>query len=293
MRLSHASEFEGMCNFRPLEEILSHLEAYPALAKLCQKDSTLSAHAETEDVAERRLAVKSLFSNLMTSSVEDIGNALTTTIETLDSEENKSEADILFLRLVSYYPGDVGCFAAYLLNFVRISPGQAFFMAANEPHAYLKGQCVEIMATSDNVVRAGLTGKFKDVPTLIEMLTYQDGPPTIMTGVKVDDHSCLYQPPAREFQMTKCVVGPNTTYQMPVSQGTCMLMCLNGAGTLTLASKSGEELKPRERLPLYRGSIYYIAPGKKVFVESEVPHHNSSSSQDLILFRAGVNESKA
>jgi len=48
-------------------------------------------------------------------------------------------------------------------------------LAANEPHAYLKGDCVECMATSDNVVRAGLTPKLKDSDTLIKMLTYNLG----------------------------------------------------------------------------------------------------------------------
>ena len=54
---------------------------------------------------------------------------------------------------------------------------QALYLAANEPHAYISGDCVECMATSDNVVRAGLTPKFKDVDVLCNMLTYNDGSP--------------------------------------------------------------------------------------------------------------------
>ncbi len=54
---------------------------------------------------------------------------------------------------------------------------QALYLAANEPHAYISGDCVECMATSDNVVRAGLTPKFKDVDVLCNMLTYKDGNP--------------------------------------------------------------------------------------------------------------------
>lgn len=46
------------------------------------------------------------------------------------------------------------------------------FLRANLPHAYLSGDCVECMACSDNVVRAGLTPKFMDVPTLCSMLDY-------------------------------------------------------------------------------------------------------------------------
>lgn len=38
---------------------------------------------------------------------------------------------------------------------------QAMYLAANVPHAYLSGEAVECMATSDNVVRAGLTPKLR------------------------------------------------------------------------------------------------------------------------------------
>ena len=57
------------------------------------------------------------------------------------------------------------------------APGEAIFLPAGEPHAYLKGDCVEAMACSDNVVRAGLTPKFKDVDVLCDMLSYGMGPP--------------------------------------------------------------------------------------------------------------------
>ena len=51
--------------------------------------------------------------------------------------------------------------APLFLNYLLIAPGESFFMAANEPHAYVAGEIIECMACSDNVVRAGLTGKFK------------------------------------------------------------------------------------------------------------------------------------
>jgi len=57
------------------------------------------------------------------------------------------------------YPLDVGVLCAYILNYITLAPGQCIYLAANEPHAYLSGECVECMATSDNVVRAGLTPK--------------------------------------------------------------------------------------------------------------------------------------
>ena len=56
-----------------------------------------------------------------------------------------------------------------------LQPGEALYLGANEPHAYIAGECVECMAASDNVIRAGLTPKWKDVDTLIHYLTYIHG----------------------------------------------------------------------------------------------------------------------
>jgi mannose-6-phosphate isomerase len=102
--------------------------------------------------------------------------AMTWLFETLTEEETKTlvEAVInevsgsttaeekLLLRLNNQYPQDIGILVSLLLNYYTLEQGQALVLAANEPHAYLSGDCVECMATSDNVVRAGLTPKFKD-----------------------------------------------------------------------------------------------------------------------------------
>ena len=79
------------------------------------------------------------------------------------------------LRLAQQYPGDPGAMAPLFLNYLLIAPGESFFMGANEPHAYVAGEIIEVMACSDNVVRAGLTAKFKDVSNLVNMLTYTMG----------------------------------------------------------------------------------------------------------------------
>jgi len=79
----------------------------------------------------------------------------------------------VMLRLNQQYPGDRGMMAPLILNYVQLGPGEAFTMQANEPHAYLSGDILECMACSDNVVRVALTPKYKDIPTLIQMLTYK------------------------------------------------------------------------------------------------------------------------
>lgn len=84
-----------------------------------------------------------------------------------------TDKEELILRVEKQYPGDIGVIAAFLLNQVKLNPGEALYLGADEPHAYIYGECIECMATSDNVVRAGLTPKNRDVQTLCSMLTYK------------------------------------------------------------------------------------------------------------------------
>lgn len=71
----------------------------------------------------------------------------------LTSRNEKDLLDGLFLRLHEEYPGDVGCFVIYFLSYHKLAPGEALFLEANVPHAYLSGDGMECMAASDNVVR--------------------------------------------------------------------------------------------------------------------------------------------
>eukprot|EP00420_Gonyaulax_spinifera_P001780 CAMPEP_0197933448 /NCGR_PEP_ID=MMETSP1439-20131203/110191_1 /TAXON_ID=66791 /ORGANISM="Gonyaulax spinifera, Strain CCMP409" /LENGTH=96 /DNA_ID=CAMNT_0043556275 /DNA_START=11 /DNA_END=298 /DNA_ORIENTATION=+ len=76
-------------------------------------------------------------------------------------------------RLYAQYGDDVGIFSVFLFNYAKLHTGECLYIPANTPHAYLSGDIVECMATSDNVVRGGLTTKFKDIEVLCEMLRYE------------------------------------------------------------------------------------------------------------------------
>ncbi|CAN0132342.1 unnamed protein product, partial [Ectocarpus sp. 12 AP-2014] len=76
------------------------------------------------------------------------------------------------LRLSTEYPGDLGILMPLVLNLLMLKTGQAFFMTVDEPHAYLRGDILECMACSNNVVRCALTPKFRDVDLLVDMLSY-------------------------------------------------------------------------------------------------------------------------
>src|SRR5262249_45139466 len=85
----------------------------------------------------------------------------------------------LALRLAALHPGDIGIVSALLLELVHLEPGEAIYLGAGNLHAYLGGTGVEIMASSDNVLRGGLTKKHVDVPELLRVLDFGAGPAQI------------------------------------------------------------------------------------------------------------------
>lgn len=105
-------------------------------------------------------------------------------------------------RLAALYPGDIGVVSALLLELVHLAPGQAIYLGAGNLHAYLDGTGVEIMASSDNVLRGGLTKKHVDVPELLRVLDFDGGPASVITARAVDEHESVYETPAREFRLS-------------------------------------------------------------------------------------------
>lgn len=57
---------------------------------------------------------------------------------------------------------DKGIIFSLFMNYFQTNYGDAIFIGANIPHAYIYGDCIECMANSDNVIRLGLTPKFID-----------------------------------------------------------------------------------------------------------------------------------
>ncbi len=112
------------------------------------------------------------------------------------------------LDLGERYPGDAGVLAALLLNRVVLAEGECLFQPAGSPHSYLSGAGVELMANSDNVLRAGLTPKHVDVPELLRILDFRCGPPP-MVRPRVDGPRAVYSAPSEHFRLVRLDVGPD------------------------------------------------------------------------------------
>jgi mannose-6-phosphate isomerase len=190
------TKFECLCAFRPYQEIKEFIQTYEQLQILCGKD--VCEEFAKADSSNEQLLLKKLYSNLMQSSPTIISQCVDAHLKLISSTSDSNiELSNLFQRLNKQYPGgDVGLFSIYFFNYIILNPGEAILLKANIPHAYLHGQCIECMACSDNVVRAGLTPKFKDISTLIDMLDYQ--PLTIeqtkFPGKKISDNTTQFDP---------------------------------------------------------------------------------------------------
>jgi mannose-6-phosphate isomerase len=195
------TKFECLCAFRPYKQINDFIQKYEQLQILCGKQvceqfaSAISSNAES---SIQQSLLKQIYSNLMQSSPAIISQCVDAHLKFISSTTDSNvELSRLFERLNQQYPGgDVGLFSIYFFNYIILNPGEAILLKANIPHAYLHGECVECMACSDNVVRAGLTPKFKDIPTLIDMLDYQ--PLTIeqtkFSGKKISENITQFDP---------------------------------------------------------------------------------------------------
>lgn len=108
----------------------------------------------------------------------------------------------LFAKLVTKYGlSDPGLLAMLMMRQVRIDPGQALFIAPNVPHAYLEGDLIECMACSDNVVRAGLTPKYRDVETLLEVIDCGSTIEGVRDLVSGDGGFKEFETPTEEFRL--------------------------------------------------------------------------------------------
>ncbi|MEU8512835.1 mannose-6-phosphate isomerase, class I [Kitasatospora sp. NPDC048722] len=127
------------------------------------------------------------------------------------------------------YPGDPGLVAALLLNHVRLQPGQALFLDARVPHAYLHGTGVEIMANSDNVLRCGLTPKHVDVRALTTVVDFRPGPPTLVPASGGEDGEFHYRTRAAEFALSRLDLLGGATLG---ADGPQILLCTDGTAEL-------------------------------------------------------------
>jgi len=155
------------------------------------------------------------------------------------------------VRIGEKYPGDSGLVVALALNLVELAPGDAIYLPAGNLHSYLRGTGVEIMASSDNVLRGGLTPKHVDVPELLAVLDFRSGPAELVP-VDTRGPELRYRTPAPDFALSRFDLSDGAATVRPVN-GPEIVVVTHGAatvrrGTESVALKSGDSaFVPAER----------------------------------------------
>jgi mannose-6-phosphate isomerase len=176
-------------------------------------------------------------------------------------------------RLAALHPKDAGVIGALLLNVIELQPGEAIFLPAGNLHAYLQGTALELMASSDNVLRGGLTPKHVDVPELLGILSFEPHLPEVLRGdpaVGADRQELTFETPTAEFCFSEVRLGGAHSREWQGGGGPEILLCLEGPVRL---SRGGHELELR--------------PGQSVFCDAAGAPYSALGSGRLARARVG------
>jgi mannose-6-phosphate isomerase len=220
--------FEALCGFRPVEESLHCLaklqvpELKPTIAALARGGLRAAIPQLLALSGKRRIAL-----------VTAVAEAAAGFVAAHDPEFINTYR--WAATLAETYPGDPGVVISLMCNHLKLAPGEAVFLPAGNLHAYLSGAGVEVMASSDNVLRGGLTGKHVDLAALIEVLDFTDGRVPVLHPV-LGPGGLRYPVPVEDFDLTRCQLdgqsGSLTT------RGPQLFLCTEGSAVLT--SPDGE-----------------------------------------------------
>ncbi|MER6029478.1 mannose-6-phosphate isomerase, class I [Streptomyces sp. NPDC001851] len=247
------TEFDGLCGFRDPVQTADLIEG---LGVASLKPYVDLLHAHPEDAALREVLTA-----ILTADPEDMARTVT---ETAAACTRLGGAYAPYAVLAHHFPGDPGVVAGMLLNHVRLQPGEALFLGAGIPHAYISGLGVEIMANSDNVLRCGLTPKHVDVPELLRVVRFEPGDPGVLRPEASPDGEEVYETPIDEFRLSRYVLPEGGSAHDLTLATPQILLCTAGS---------------------VRAGEYRLRPGQSVFVPADEKAEISGAGT---VFRATV-----
>ncbi|MCX5391049.1 mannose-6-phosphate isomerase, class I [Streptomyces sp. NBC_00094] len=219
--------FEGLCGFRvPAES--ADLIAALGVDSLKPYVDLLHAHPE-------EAALREVLTALLTADPTEMAH---TVAEAAAAADRLGGAHAPFASLAHHYPSDPGVIAAMLLNHVVLQPGEALYLGAGVPHAYVDGMGVEIMANSDNVLRCGLTPKHVDVPELLRVVRFEPNDAGVLRPEASPSGEEVYDTPIDEFRLSRFVRAEGAAPTDVTTPAPQILLAVSGrpkAGEITLA----------------------------------------------------------
>ncbi|MCU8515821.1 mannose-6-phosphate isomerase, class I [Vibrio vulnificus] len=243
--------YEAMNGFRPIEQIIALFKA-AKLATLEPERIELENHPNPQGLERFFTAILSLSGDRKQQALSELYEAYDNPHTTALSRQAMHYSQ----AFRQYYPDDVGLFAPLILNLIELAPGEAMFLHAEVPHAYIRGTALEIMANSDNVLRAGLTPKHIDIPELIANTSFISiHPDKLLLEPVVKENRLTYPVPVDDFSFD--IVSVNQEESLQYLRSAEILFCIEGEAHIwsdsqSITIRAGESLFVTNDTKCYR-----------------------------------------
>jgi len=255
--------FDALCGFRPAAESRALLEELGARA-LEPARERLAGRSAPDALRDAFTWLATLPAPARRPLVEDL---LAAAARAGARPGPFADAFAWIPKLAALYPADPGVAIALLLRLVRLAPGEALYLPAGNMHAYLRGVGVEIMASSDNVLRGGLTPKHVDVPELLRVVRFAEDELPLVRPRPGWPGEEVYATEATHFELSR-IQPAGAPFRASVA-GPEILLCTAGE---VIASGAGER--------------HGLRKGQSLFVPARTGAYELSGTG--VVFRAAV-----
>ncbi len=242
--------YKAMNGFRPIEQIVTLFKEVN-ITTLTDEVAALESKQNNQGLQTFFTAIMSLEGARKKSALSELYAAYERpTKTTMGREALAYSADFRV-----HYEGDIGLFAPFMLNTIELAPGEAMFLHAETPHAYVQGTGLEIMANSDNVLRAGLTSKHIDLPELIDNTIFKPIQPDEIKLAPVHKNGKQFYPvPVDDFSFD--ILPSDTESKTQYVRGAEIVFCVEGEVKVTVSETS---------LTLISGESVFISNDSSVY----------------------------
>lgn len=257
MLVALSDPFEALCGFAEVETIAANFD----LLEKHANDELKSAIAEWRLMLSESEGLHRLYNLLMRSDhtrIERLTEAAAHAAGEMVTNGHNSHPSIdLLIRLQSLYPGDPGILVSLLMNYVSLRPGEAIALNAGSIHAYMYGLGVEVMASSDNVLRGGLTPKHIDINELEHVLDFHSEAPPLVAPRELVKGLWMYPSNVDDFILYRAELsGANVLADLELPTDTIILVT---AGEIAVSNSLGQ------REVLRRSEAAFVAADAKTF----------------------------
>ena len=247
------TSFKALCGFRPIaetKEILSELS-------LLDKDFE---HL----LPEIEKGLENLFIALLNST--DLANRLSSLQATSDLSEKTSRALALAKSLLLEYPGDTGALVALMLNHIELAPGEAVFLPAGNLHAYLSGLGLEVMSSSDNVIRGGLTQKHIDTKELLSITDFSEALEPVVRSKKIAHGLTEYPVSVSDFKVYRAQVSAANLFADIDLPSQAIVVGISGEVAVSTSQEERELVRKSDVVYLAESRKFSLSGSGEVFV---------------------------